>query len=187
MKLFLTYSMFVAVIFMACNASDNNKNNETDETGAPIQKISKRDLSITKANAYNDLFLDSTTMEAFIADQKVPDSISRRIRSFYNARNYQFAWFSSDGLTEQARAFWNLFDYHTSYNKDTALTDKALQKRMDRLTAAETLAVNASDKSFINTELGVTERFIRYILSAYEDGYVKRKEMERFIPLKRED
>src|SRR5215217_7925994 len=187
MKQFLTYSMILATVLTACNAFDTKGNNETDETGAPTKKISKRDLSITKENAYNDLFLDSTTMETFIAAQKVPDSISRRIRSFYNARNYQFAWFSSKGLTEQARAFWNLFDYHTSYNKDTALADKALQKRMDRLTAAETLAVNASNKSFINTELALTERFIRYILSTYEDGYVKRKEMERFIPRKRED
>src|SRR6476661_7539209 len=163
MKQFLIYSMILGMLLMACHSSDTKKNNDTEEAGTQTRKISKRDFSITKANAYNDLFLDSATMEAFITGQKIPDSIGRRIRSFYNARNYEFAWFSSAGLTEQARAFWNLFDYHTTYNKDTALTDKALQKRMDRLTAAETLSVNASDKSFINTELALTERFIRYI------------------------
>jgi murein L,D-transpeptidase YcbB/YkuD len=126
-------------------------------------------------------------VEAFIAEHKVPDSISRRIRSFYNTRNYQFAWFSSKGLTEQARGFWNLHDYHTSYNHDSVLHDKALQKRMDRLAAEEELTVSASDKAFINTEITLTEHFIQYSLNAYEGGYLKRKEMERFVPRKQED
>ena len=98
-------------------------------------------------------------MEAYITQQKIPDSISWRIRSFYNTRNYQFAWFSSSGLTEQARAFWNLLDYHTSYNKDTLLQDKALQKRMNRLTAEEELRVNATDKTFVKYGTGAYQLF----------------------------
>ena len=47
MKQFLTYSMILAVVCIACNASDKNNNNETDENGKPTKKISKRDLSIT--------------------------------------------------------------------------------------------------------------------------------------------
>ncbi|MGN6165521.1 MAG: L,D-transpeptidase family protein, partial [Flavisolibacter sp.] len=121
------------------------------------------------------------------SDLKVPDSVARRIRSFYNTRNYQFAWFSGDGLTEQALAFWNLHDYATTYDNDTTLRDKTLQKRMDNLIAEDDLSVNASDKSFINTELTLTQHFILYILENYEKGYVKRKEMERFIPFKKQD
>lgn len=188
MKQFLTYSMLLSLLLSACNAFETNTKDDGDANGgATTKKISKRDLSITPANAYSNLFLDSTAVEAYIAQHKVPDSISRRIRSFYNARNYQFAWFSTDGLTEQARAFWNLLDYHTSYSQDTLLRDKAFKKRMNRLTAEEELRVKASDKSFANTELALTNYFIQYTLSAYEDGYVKRKEMERFVPRKRED
>jgi murein L,D-transpeptidase YcbB/YkuD len=180
--------MILCSLLAACNAQENSGTaTADDEQAAPVKKISRRDVSITPANAYNDLFLDSTAVEAFIAEHKVPDSISRRIRSFYNTRNYQFAWFSSKGLTEQARGFWNLHDYHTSYNHDSVLHDKALQKRMDRLAAEEELAVSASDKSFINTEITLTEHFIQYSLNAYEGGYVKRKEMERFVPRKQED
>jgi murein L,D-transpeptidase YcbB/YkuD len=39
----------------------------------------------------------------------------------------------------------------------------------------------------LNTELKLTEHFIRYMLGNFEKGYVKRKEMERFVPRKRED
>lgn len=186
MKYFFIYTLFICSFLAACNAQDSSASS-TGENAKEEKKITKRDHSITKANAYNDLFLDSTAVESFIAQKKIPDSLARRIRSFYNARNYQFAWFSSDGLTEQARGFWNLHDYHTTYNRDTVLQDKALQKKMDNLTAEEKLSVSAADKSFINTEIALTQHFILYTLNNYEDGYVKRKEMERFIPRKKED
>ncbi len=151
------------------------------------KNVSSRDESITRSNSYSTLFMDTSALEKFISEKKIPDSLAYRIRSFYNTRNYQFAWFSSDGLTEQARGFWNLHDYVTTYDPDSSLKDKTLQKRMDNLITEEDLSVNASDKAYIHTELTLTSHFIQYILHNYEKGYVKRKEMERFIPRKKED
>lgn len=168
-------------------ACQSNSDSDGDGVSEGKRKVSSRDYSITKANSYSDLFFDSSAMEAYITQEKLADTIARRIRSFYNTRNYQFAWFSSNGLTEQARGFWNLHDYVTVYGNDTTLKDKDLQKKMDRLVMQESLSVSASDKSMRNTELKLTEHFIRYMLGNYEKGYVKRKEMERFIPRKRED
>lgn len=185
MKNIFLYTILVCSLFAACQ--NGNSHNSTDENTAEAKKkVSKRDYSINKSNSYSDLFFDSTDMEKFIASKKLPDSIARRIRSFYNTRNYQFAWFSSDGLNEQTNAFWNLHDYVTTYDNDTSLKDKKLQKRMDALVAEENLSPRA-DAGYINTELTLTEHFIRYILNSYDKGYVKRKEMERFIPFKRQD
>ena len=150
------------------------------------KNITTLDVSITKTNSYSDLFLDTSSLSNFITQNKIADSVARRIKSFYNSRNFQFAWFSSDGLTEQARGFWNLHDYVTTYEADSSLKDKKLQKRMDRLIAEDELSVSAS-KDFINTELTLTQHFITYMLNNYEKGYIKRKEMERFVPRKRED
>jgi murein L,D-transpeptidase YcbB/YkuD len=185
MKLILLYAVILGSLFVSCNAQEGNSENDGDPKQG--KKVSKRDYSITKANSYSDLFVDSMVVEKFIADKKIPDSLSRRIRSFYNTRNYQFAWFTSKGLNEQARGFWNLHDYHTTYNHDTLLHSKSLQKTMDNLIAEEDLSVSASNKTFINTELTLTNHFIQYVMNQYEDGYVKRKEMERFIPRKKED
>lgn len=185
--------LFYAAIFCSMMASCQNKSGDSsnggDDSDKPEseKKVSKRDRSITRANSYSNLFLDSTAMEAFLASKKLDESIARRMRSFYNARNYQFAWFSSDGLTEQARGFWNLHDYITTYDKDSTLKDKALQKRMETLTTEESLSVSASDKSYISTELTLTQHFIQYMLNNFEKGYVKRKEMERFVPFKKDD
>ena len=180
----MVYAALIIGLFVSCNAQDGaNEQTEKKEE----KKISKRDLSINKSNSYSDLFLDSMTVEKFIADRKVPDSISRRIRSFYNTRNYQFAWFTGNGLTEQARGFWNLHDYHTTYNHDSALHNKKLQRTMDDLITEDAISVSASNKTYINTEITLTQHFIQYVMNEFEDGYVKRKEMERFIPRKKED
>jgi murein L,D-transpeptidase YcbB/YkuD len=183
MKKFLLL-ITAANLLGSCSNSQTSSREEAEEKER--KNITKRNVSITAANSYSTLFLDSAVMEKFITDQKVVDSLARRIRSFYNARNYQFAWFSEDGLTEQARGFWNLHQYVTSYDGDTTLNHKGLEKTMGRLTAAEELSVSAS-KTYINTELLLTKHFIQYMLNNYEKGYVKRKEMERFIPARKQD
>src|SRR6187402_2419161 len=172
-----------AFLFSCTDTTENNTEKITKEE----KNISKRDESITPSNSYSDLFIDTVTLQNFITQNKIGDSIARRLQSFYNTRNYRFAWFSKDGLTEQARGFWNLHDYVTTYEDDSLLKDKKLQKKMDRLIAEDELSVSASNKDYINTELTLTQHFIMYMLTNYEKGYVKRKEMERFIPRKKED
>lgn len=186
MKKFFLYTILVSSFFAACR--NGGQHSDTDENSAQgKKKISSRDYSINASNSFSDLFLDSMAMEKFIAKKNLPDSIARRMRSFYNTRNYQFAWFSSDGLNEQTYAFWNLHDYVTTYDNDTSLKDKALGKKMDALTAEENLSPKASDPTYLNTELTLTEHFIKYILNNYDKGYVKRKEAERFIPFKKQN
>ncbi|MGZ8538133.1 MAG: L,D-transpeptidase family protein [Flavisolibacter sp.] len=187
MKTIFLYAVLFSSFFASCqNANNNNGNAVTAEEKIEEKKISKRDYSITRNNSFSTLFMDSMSLEKFLAEKNLSDKISRRMRSFYNTRNFQFAWFSGDGLTEQARAFWNLHDYVTTYNKDTSLRDKALQKRMDALIVEEKLSVSAT-ASYVNTELTLTQHFIQYMLNNYDKGYVKRKEMERFVPFKKTD
>ena len=103
MKRILFFISIIAII-TACSNSVSDEKNVNGTNKAP-KDISSRDNSITPANAYSDLFLDTLALSKFINEKKIPDSIANRMRSFYNTRNYQFAWFSSDGLTEQARGF----------------------------------------------------------------------------------
>jgi murein L,D-transpeptidase YcbB/YkuD len=174
------------IFFLLFSCTEQETTTAQDQKTKEQKNISAVDSSITRSNSYSDLFLDTSAVSNFITQNKISDSIAKRIKSFYNTRNYQFAWFSSDGLTEQARGFWNLHDYVTTYDNDSSLKDKKLQKKMDRLIAEDDLSVSTS-KDFINTELTLTQHFITYMLNNYEKGYVKRKEMERFVPRKKED
>jgi murein L,D-transpeptidase YcbB/YkuD len=179
------------ILFAACknNKNDNKSDDDDDKTEntQPVKKITKRDYSINKSNSYSDLFLDSTTVENYIAAKQINDTMSRRMRSFYNARNYQFAWFSGDGVTEQGRSFWNLHEYYTTYNSDTSLDDKALKKKMNALVSIDTLTIKTVSTSIASTEIALTQHFIQYMLNNYKAGQIKRKEMERFVPFKKED
>ena len=191
--------LLILLVFTSTQIScqDNKKDGESKESKKEKseleKKVSKRDLSIDKSNAYSDLFFDSSSMEKYIADNNLSDTITRRMRSFYNARNYQFAWFTSTGLNEQARGFWNLLDYAYSTGGEKDTRSKNLQTSVDQyitnMTASDNgkISINASDKNALQTELALTGQFIDFTLSSYEDGYVKRKEMERFIPRKKDD
>ena len=195
-------SIITLVLFFA--SCTNAKKDETGTTGdkeiagedvdAPVEntgktrKITERDYSISIVNAYNDIFLDSLAMERYILNKQLSDKkIAGGIRSFYNARNYQYAWFSSAGATEQARFFWNQYDYAVSYLKDSTLTNKTFFKQAENYLNQEKLTVRKTDTLLLNTEFAFTENFIRYINSTYEKGFVKRKEQEKFIPVKKSD
>jgi len=177
----------LSISLFSCVSDSREESTVAGTKTGKNRNISKRDESITPSNAYNNLFLDSTDLENYLAKNKMNDTMSGRMRSFYNARNFQYAWFAGDGLTEQARGFWNMHNYHTTYGDDSLLKDKALKKSMDRLIAEEELSVSPGNNTIRNTELKLTEHFILYAMNNIEDGYIKRKEMERFIPAKKQD
>jgi murein L,D-transpeptidase YcbB/YkuD len=188
MKHLFSLGLFTLALMASCQNIQSTFSHDSDDEGdgnssKKEKKLSKRDYSITKSVAFNNIFIDSMDLENYIIKNTVPDSVARRLRSFYNTRNYQFAWFSSDGLTEQALGFWCL----QNYSGDTAQKSKQLQKRMNALMLDEDLKVRETDKSLINTELELTNALIHYTRTNYEKGYVKRKEMERFIPFKKQD
>lgn len=196
MKILCT-TVFIMLLAVACNNQKDEADNtevETENVDAlsdaksKAKKLTARDFSITKENSYNDMFLDSMAMERYIIKRELADKqIANRIRSFYNARNYQYAWFSTQGLTEQSRFFWNQYDYAVTHLKDTTIANSKFSKQAERYLNLEKMTANTNDSLIRETEFGFTEHFIRFINSTYEKGYVKRKEQEKFVPIKKVD
>lgn len=183
-------------VLVACNAEktadtdapDFEDMDEVVKESTKGKKVTSRDYTVTPAEAYNDVFLDSMAMERYINRRQIEDrKIARRIRSFYNARNYQYAWFSSDGITESTRFFWNQYDYAVSHLKDSTLKNEDFYKQAEKLVNQENPVFRKNDSTQLELEFALTEHFIRYINSTYEKGYVKRKEQEKFIPIKKMD
>src|SRR5688572_4929107 len=71
----------LCLLLASCSGDENSENSESAEVKQK-KNVSKRDYSITNAVSYSDLFLDSNTVESYIDQNKVPDSLSRRMRSF---------------------------------------------------------------------------------------------------------
>jgi murein L,D-transpeptidase YcbB/YkuD len=140
-----------------------------------------RDESITQANAYSDLFLDSNAVEAFIQKEKLSDSSANAMRSFYKVRNYEYAWFNSNGPTEQARGLWSLY----ASEKDSSSKDPAknLSERMDTLLQRDSITVDKNDSSFVQTELALTQQLIQY--ASENPQHINREAIYYMVPAKK--
>lgn len=174
MKQIITISACVFILASCMNGGSKR------DPGAK-ESVVPRNYSITTANAYNDIFLDSMALEKYISTEKLNDTIGNAMRSFYNARNYQFAWFASNGLTEQALGFRSLYDY----SKDST-ESKALEARLDDLTGEDSLHVSSTDASYIKTELQLTRRFLQYAEATFEDENIRREQLAYFIPIRKQ-
>ena len=105
------------------------------------------------------------------------------MRSFYRVRNYQYAWFSSTGPTEQARGLWSLQARRT----DSATTDSLgkLRDRMDTLLQRDSITVNNNDSSFVQTELALTQQLIQY--AGKNPQHINRHSIYYLVPAKKMD
>lgn len=173
----VTFIAFVAITVTACiDESGQGRGGTTSKE----KDLLPRDISITKANAYSDLFLDSMAVEGFIAEQKLNDTASTGMRNFYNARNYQYAWFASDGLTEQALAFRNLYDY----TKDSGTTRKTLDRRLENLMVNDSLRVS-DDANIRKTELLLTWRYVNYVWDNYNGRKERMAALVHLVPARK--
>jgi L,D-transpeptidase YcbB len=158
----------------------------SDSTGAKHVDSSSyaayaRDESITSANAYSDLFLDSNAVESYIQKEKLPDSSATAMRNFYKVRNFQYAWFTSDGPTEQARGLWGL--YATEGDGSSKDTAQDLSKRMDTLLQKDSIIVDKNDSSFVQTELALTQQLIKY--AAKNPQHINSNSIYYLVPAKK--
>jgi murein L,D-transpeptidase YcbB/YkuD len=182
MKKIALFSTVLVVCIAGCRNPSSQPAANKGGPGAP-GSIIPRNTSINKSNAYSDLFLDSTAIERFINHQKLNDTIAGNMRSFYNARNFQLAWFASDGLTEQALAFRTLYDY----SQDSSNTRKSLDNKLDELMSEDSLPASAIDADIIKTELLLTWRFIRYLGDQYANPKQRLKALEKLVPAQKQE
>lgn len=175
-KKFAYLFILIALVGTACKSKTGGRRlwNRASQEAGPLP----RDYSVTKENAYNDLFLDSSAFEKFIAGAAPGDSIVENLRDFYNIRNFEFAWFDSKGLTEQALGFRSLYKYSTDSS------DKKIDRQMDDLLLHEK-TIEATDPTIVKIELELSKRFMRYILESFKETDVNDRAFETFVPIKK--
>lgn len=172
-EFFFTITMVILVI-TGCGNSTNKTNTH----------IIKRDTTITTANAYSSLVLDSATLESYISKYDIDTAMATKMRDFYKSRNYHFVWVSTDGLTEQARAFYNLHNTYIKADIDTTQYAKELHARMDSLLNDDHLVLSPAETT--ETELRLTRHFFKFTKEEYE-GTIDPSQLQWHIPKKKID
>jgi murein L,D-transpeptidase YcbB/YkuD len=178
-KLFFlfTRTIFLLLLVMATITACNNSSGKQN---LPV----KRDTTITKTSAYSSLNLDSTLLEKYISNNELESSMAEKMRDFYKNRNYHFAWFSPDGLTEQARTFYNLHNTYIKADEDTSHYDRQLDSTMEKLMNDDSFILPPQEVT--QTELHLTEHFFKFTKVAYE-GTIDPSELQWHIPKRKID
>ena len=183
--------IYFAAIILFCSCNTGQQSDNTTTSSPVNEKIIvrtdtvylTRNAEITPANSYSDLFMDSAAIEKFIQQKKIPADDAKAFHSFYNYRNLQFAWFTSQGFTEQAKGFWNLQD-KLSNDKNT---DKILRNKIDTLLNNDSLVISRYDTSILNTELSLTDAYLQFYKANRNKTLFANLSPEKAIPVKKEN
>ncbi|HVF97446.1 MAG TPA: hypothetical protein VM871_09005, partial [Flavisolibacter sp.] len=127
----------VVNLLYSCTQVGGLSGNSEDRTGTTLKTEGTykakllRDVSITKENAYSDIFVDSSVLENYLIKENITGDKAERMREFYLVRNNGAAWFTSEGITEQARGLWSLYANKPGSGKNEPAN--AIKGRMDSL------------------------------------------------------
>lgn len=184
-KLFAYTLLFYILLTLLAGCKNHDQHNQTNTSQYPKPGAATipRNTGIRPAEAYSNLFLDSSALESFLSHQLLNDTLTRDFRNFYNHRNFQFAWLAGDGLTEQALAFSSLYNY----SRDSSTHRKWLDRQLDSLQKLDTLIPSATNPSIIRTELQMTWRFINYLNDRYAGEHERADALLNFIPIRKRD
>jgi murein L,D-transpeptidase YcbB/YkuD len=151
-----------------------------------LPEVASRDTTITIENSFTELFIDTTDFRDFMAENPMEDSLSNKMYSFYNQRNYQYAWFFPDGIAEFVPTFISLQNDFIHYSGDSSLYNPVLAATVDSLSKLK--KINPNDSLVKNTELQLTRQFFQYASLAYSgDNRLNTQELNWFIPRKKLD
>lgn len=174
-KLYVPALVLSALLLFACKQKGNNH----------LNAQLKRDTTITTSVSHNQLFFDSMRMENFIHKQNFHDSLVKRLRNYYNGRNYQYAWFYNDGISEYAGSFYETYNDFLGYSGDSSLFNLQLKSNYDSL-AGGNYIFKPDDDLVFQTELLLTAQFFRYARRAYMGkNQINPRELEWYIPRKK--
>jgi murein L,D-transpeptidase YcbB/YkuD len=163
--------LLVTMVFVSCKYIRN-------------RKTSSRDTSINHTTSFNNVFLDSNTVEVFLGKHAEFASFSDQYADFYNHRNYEFAWFDTTGVAEQTFHFLNLQNAYIAETGDSSLANPALSVMIDTLKARTKRPFIFTD-SVKTAELSLTGQFFRYAAKVYKGSDIDAEQLGWFIPRKK--
>lgn len=153
-----------------------------------LQETPVRDYSITPENAYNNLFLDSNSVDTYIETNQLPTAEATVLRNFYLRRNFEYAWFDSSGLTAEAMNFWNAYTYSGLAKQKSTPKDKRLAVQMDiMLNATDTTTTRQTDSAYLHNEIALTQKFINYYGSSDNRQLISQIPLGLLLPSKKMD
>ncbi|MFZ6024906.1 MAG: L,D-transpeptidase family protein [Bacteroidota bacterium] len=172
-KALIVSSIFLALLYTSCKNGKSRK---------PVI----RDTSITATTSFNNLFMDSSQLSAFLSNHPEYQTYTPQFNDFYKNRNYAYAWFDSAGLAEQALNFNNLQQNYMVNFSDSSIYNPILDSLLKSIQQNATQK-KIADTQILETELLLTGQFFQYAAKVYKGSDIDAAELGWFIPRKKID
>jgi hypothetical protein len=177
----MLYKSLIVIFFSGLVVSSCTEKAKRKNIGIPVKKaVALPPFDTSKA--YSNLFLEPSRLDSFIARQQLEGGLGDQLRALYQDRHYQFAWFTTDGLTEQAFSFYSLYNY----SKDSTEHRKWLDRRLDQVMTSDSI-LPGDDSLFQRTELLMSWRFLNYIDNRYTNDRERREAIKQLLPAEKQD
>ena len=147
------------------------------------RKNVERDTTINESTSFNNLFLDSVTLQQFFTSNNGFRKYEKQFNDFYKERNYEYAWFDSSGIGEQARGFINLLNNTLNTMQDSSLYNSKLTALYSKF--ADNGEKKHTTDEVLNTELMLTGQFFQYASKMYKGTDSNIADLGWFIPRKK--
>jgi L,D-transpeptidase YcbB len=150
------------------------------------QPIVVADTVFLATVSYSELFTDSSRLADFLKHQPAYKQFGKEYFNFYRAREYSYAWFTEDGISEQAGHFMNMVQSYAISFRDSSVLNSRLGELVSMF-ADETVAKSEKARFLEETELLLTLHFFEYSEKSYIGSKINPRDLSWFIPRKKID
>ena len=161
-------TLFMSLLSLSC------------DTKPSIQKSTANNDN-TSSNYFSNLRIDTITVNAFLRDNHISESIKIQTNRFYRKRNYTCAWLTSDGAKQAVTIFYGQLKNYSYYFADSSVSNPNLDDLIDSLNIYKEKFLS-QENNREQLELQLTTSFFKFAKLAYDGSANNLQNLEWFIP-----
>lgn len=142
------------------------------------------DTTINVTTAFNNRFLDSQSVLAYIQDTTLQPEVSEDILDFYRSRGWQYAWFAHHAINEYTSSFVQLVNGFAHMTEDSSFVDNQLLNNVQSWIDDSVLFRSVAEAELAKADIALTHQFFLYANNAY-GGTIEPADIQWFIPRKK--
>lgn len=141
---------------------------------------------VYQAKDYTELIIDSPLIQSYFKDHPAPTPIVEDVQHFYSRRNFQFAWFTQNGISPAAANFISLLESYKNDFDDHSLDNVYLDTLFPSIQSDEK-AFLKNIQHVLDLELLLTTQFFKYAKKVYGGSIDNPLDLNWFIPSKKKN
>lgn len=175
-RLYVPILIVIVFCLAACDAGQGKRKRR--------RVFAAPDTTINVNTAFNNRFLDSQSVLAYIQDTTLGPETSEDILDFYRSRGWQYAWFAQHTINEHTPSFVQLVNGFAHMTEDSSFVDHELLSTILNWVEDTVVFRSLPEAALAKADMALTRQFFRYANDAY-GGKIEPSDIQWFIPRKK--